>query len=75
MLARGFLGFLEWGHWRVAAGPDVFVPVRQRVDAVLQYPALGVEGGKCCFVEMHSIDLVVYTSEHVHPVLVGLPAE
>ena len=57
------------------ADPDVFVPVRQRVDAVLQYPALGVEGGKCCLVEMHRIDLEAYTSEHVHPVLVGLPAE
>ena len=45
------------------------------MDAVLQYPALGVEEGKCCLVEMNRIDLVAYTSEHVHPVLVGLPAE
>ena len=57
------------------ADPDVFVPVRQRVDAVLQYPALGVEGGKCCLVEMHREDLVVYSSKHVHPVLIGLLAE
>ena len=49
--------------------------VRQRVDAVLLDPALGIEGGERRLVQMHPENLVVFTSEHVYPVLEGLPAE
>ena len=48
---------------------DVFVAVRQRVNAVLLNPALGVEGGKCCLGEILPEDLVAFASEPVQPVL------
>ena len=47
----------------------VFVAVRQRVDAVLLDPALGIERGKCCLIEMHPENLVAFALEPVHPVL------
>ena len=53
----------------------VFVAVRQRVDAVLLDPALGVEGGKCCLVQMIPKDLVAFALEPVHPVFEGSLAE
>ena len=53
----------------LGTGPDVFMPVCQRVDAVLLDPALGIEWGKCCLVQMHPKDLVPLALEPVHPVL------
>ena len=47
----------------------VFVAVRQRVDAVLLDPALGVKGGERRLVKMHPEDLVAFALEPVHPVL------
>ena len=49
--------------------PDVFVTVCQGVDPVFLDPALGVEGGDRCFVEMLSVDLVAFASENIHAVL------
>ena len=53
----------------------VFVAVLQRVDAIRLDPALGIERGKCCLIEMHPEDLVVFISKHVHPVFECLPVE
>ena len=53
----------------------VFVAVRQRADAVLLDPALGVEGGERRLVKMHPEDLVAFALEPVHSVLEGSLAE
>ena len=47
----------------------VFVAVRQRVDAILLDPALGVEEGERRPVQMNREDLVAFALEPVHPVL------
>ena len=49
--------------------------VRQRVDAVLLDPALGVERGKRCLVQMNRENLVAFALKPVHPVLEGSLAE
>ena len=43
--------------------------VRQRVDAVLLDPALGIEGGERCLVQMYCEDLVAFALKPVYSVL------